>query len=237
MGSSLPTAARILVVEDDENLRVTLVDNLEEHGYAVTAVGSVAAAQTAFSRDRFELAILDIMLPDGDGYTLCRSLRSAGRSERVLMLTARTLEEDIVRGFDAGADDYVAKPYRVRELLARAAALVRRNAAVDSLSFGGFAIDLAARRVNAPSGPIDLTRTELDLLILLVRNRNRALTRDQILDAVWGADVVVDTRTVDNFILSLKRKLGWVESSPFRFRAIRGVGYRMEVDEPEARQG
>jgi DNA-binding response OmpR family regulator len=231
MSAPAAAAARILLVEDDENLRVTLTDNLEEQGYAVEAVNGVAAARDAFGRAPADLVILDLMLQDGDGYALCRWLRASGHATRVLMLTARTLEEDVVRGFEAGADDYVAKPYRLRELFARVAALLRRAAATEHLGFAGFSIDLAARQLTGPTGLIDLTRTELDLLALLVRNRNRALTRDQILDAVWGADVVVDSRTVDNFILSLRRKLGWSDTARFRFRAIRGVGYRMEIDE------
>jgi DNA-binding response OmpR family regulator len=225
-----PGAARIIVVEDDENLRVTLTDNLEEQGYGVTAVPTTAAAKVALQSSSADLVILDLMLPDGDGYALCRWIRSSGKAPHILMLTARTLEEDVVRGFEAGADDYVAKPYRLRELLARVAALLRRGAPTEALGFAGFTLDTAARQARGLAGPVDLTRTEFDLLALLLRNRNRALTRDQILDAVWGTDVVVDSRTVDNFILSLRKKLGWSEKSPFRFRAIRGVGYRMEVD-------
>ena len=227
-----PTASRVLLVEDEENLRVALQDNLEEQGYQVVTAASVAEARLAVPKQTFDLVILDLMLPDGDGYSLCRWLRTSGCQARVLMLTARTLEEDIVRGFEAGADDYVAKPYRLRELLARVAALLRRGAApTESLGFCGFSFDLNARLLRSPAGePIELTRTEFDLLACLVRNRDRALTRDQILDAVWGADVVVDTRTVDNFVSSLKKKLAWSESSGFRFRAIRGVGYRLELE-------
>ncbi len=221
--------ARILLVEDEENLRIALQDNLEEVGYDVVSATSIGAARGL--TNSIDLVILDLMLPDGDGYTFCRWLRATGHPARVLMLTARTLEEDIVRGFEAGADDYVAKPYRLRELLARVAALVRRGVAPsESVSFAGFTLDTTARAVRGNSGILELTRTEFDLLACFLRNRDRALTRDQILDAVWGADVVVDTRTVDNFVASLKKKLGWTETSSFRFRAIRGVGYRMEID-------
>ena len=122
----------LLLVEDDENLRVTLADNLEEQGYAVTQAATVQAAWAALEAARFEVVVLDLMLPDGDGYALCRKLRAAGHGCRVLMLTARSLEEDLVRGFEAGADDYLSKPYRLRELLARIAALVRRKPSVES---------------------------------------------------------------------------------------------------------
>ena len=215
----------ILLVEDDENLRVTLADNLEEQGYAVTQAATVKAAWEALERSRFEVVVLDLMLPDGDGYALCRKLRAAGHGSRVLMLTARSLEEDLVRGFDAGADDYLAKPYRLRELLARVAALVRRKpAAAADLQLGKFRIDPDARTVTGPDGLVELTRKEFDLLVCLLNGGDKVLTRDWILDAVWGADVVVDTHTVDNFVSSLKKKL---KGDGFELKTVRGVGFRL----------
>jgi len=223
---------RILIVEDDENLRLGLCDNLEDEGYAVVATATVAAARRALAERTFDLILLDIMLPDGDGYSLCRLLRAEGVASRVLMLTARTLEDDLVQGFDAGADDYLAKPYRLRELLARVRALLRRGveAAPGPIRFAGYALDPQARALTDTSGAgLDLTRTEFDLLAYLLRHRGRALSRHEILDAVWG-DVIVDPRTVDNFVSNLKRKLGWTPESTFSIRTVRGVGYRMEVD-------
>lgn len=228
------TPVDILIVEDDESLRLVLQDNLEEEGFRVVAVATAAEARQAAARHRFELLILDIMLPDQDGYSLCEQLRADGLDARVLMLTARSLEDDLVRGFDAGADDYLRKPYRLRELLARVRALLRRRAspAVGTLEFAGYRLDLDARIVTAPGGAeVPLTRTEFDLLSLLVRRRGRALTRNDILDEVWGPGLVVDPRTVDNFISSLKRKLGWHRRAGFRIHTVRGVGYRLEVDE------
>ncbi len=225
-------AAQVLIVEDDENLRLALADNLEEEGYAVSTAATVAAAERLLVERSFDLIVLDIMLPDGDGYTLCRGLRERGVQARVLMLTARTLEDDLVRGFKAGADDYLAKPYRLRELLARVGALLRRRVdpPADRLAFAGFTLDRPARTLLGPDGgAVELTRTELDLLVWLLDHRGRALTRVQILDAVWG-DVIVDPRTVDNFVSSLKRKLSWSPDAGFSIRTIRGVGYRMEVD-------
>ena len=232
------TRARILVVEDDENLRLALVDNLEDEGYDVASAADGGSAQAAWSARTFDLIILDIMLPDIDGYQLCRQLRAQGDQALVLMLTARSLENDLVEGFDAGADDYIAKPYRLRELLARVRALLRRRAGGaivgDVHRFAGFTLDLDARTLVDPhQRPVDLTRTELDLLTCFVRNRGRALSRDEILDQVWGRDVIVDTRTVDNFVSSLKRKLGWSPDAGFRVQTVRGVGYRMEID-PQA---
>ncbi len=232
--------ARILIVEDDASLRLVLADNLEEQGYRVRATPSGDEAHRLLLGDggeRFaaDLVILDIMLPDRDGYTLCRELRAAGRATPVLMLTARTLEDDLVHGFDAGADDFLTKPYRLRELLARVRALLRRRTgppgAGDVCRFAGFRLDLAARSLRGPHGDaVELTRTEFDLLALFLARRGEALSRDRILDEVWGRDVVVDGRTVDNFVSSLKKKLGWSRASGFRFKTLRGVGYRMEVD-------
>ena len=214
----------ILLVEDDENLRVTLADNLQEQGYAVTQAASVKAAWEALQTARFDVVVLDLMLPDGDGYSLCRKLREAGHSSRVLMLTARSLEEDLVRGFDAGADDYLAKPYRLRELLARIAALVRRGASAQKHRLGEFSIDEGARTVNGPLGTVELTRKEFDLLVCLLKAGEKVLSRDDILDAVWGKDVVVDTHTVDNFVSSLKKKL---KGDGFELKTVRGVGFRL----------
>ncbi|MEM6990975.1 MAG: response regulator transcription factor [Myxococcota bacterium] len=226
-------APRILVVEDDDNLRLPLADVLEDEGYLVDAVANGADALSAAERDAPDVVILDIMLPDIDGYTVCAKLREAGSRAGVLMLTARTLEDDVVRGFDAGADDYLAKPYRLRELLARVGSLLRRSSrptvSDDELAVGIWTIRREARTVsNAAGEEVELTRTEFDLLVFLVESPGKALPRDRILERVWGRDVVVDPRTVDNFVSSLKRKLGWTAGCGFSIRAVRGVGYRFE---------
>lgn len=227
----------ILVVEDDEDLRFVLCDNLDAEGYRVAEVSSLRAARRELERATFDLVILDLMLPDGDGYQLCREVRAKARAERVLMLTARTLEDDVVQGFEAGADDYVLKPYRLRELLARVQSLVRRGReghAQRRMSLPGFELDLDARVVTAESGGVvPLTKTEFDLLAALMKHRGVAQTRDQLIDAVWGSEVVVDMRTVDNFVASLRRKLDWQPEHPWRLATVRGVGYRLEVDEGE----
>ena len=223
----------LLIVEDDNNLRLTLTDNLQDEGYEVHGAASTKEAQALLAKRSFDLLILDVMLPDGDGYSLCRQLRVQGVKSMVLMLTARGLEDDIVRGFEAGAQDYLTKPYRLRELLARVGALLRRGGtgpAPQSVRFGGFTLDLGKRALTAPSGAgVELTRKEFDLLAFLLSNRDRALTRDEILDAVWGQDVVVDPHTVDNFVSSLRKKLGWTSEAGFAIQTIRGVGFRMEV--------
>jgi DNA-binding response OmpR family regulator len=234
--------ARILLVEDDESLRLTLADELRDNGYSVATAASVAVAESLLASASFDVVILDVMLPDGDGYALCASLRkkatsaSTNASARVLMLTARTLEDDLVKGFDAGADDYLKKPYRLRELLVRVRALARRPGAAgasepadDVVMLGDMKLDKRARCVRDPTGSeVPFTPTEIDLLVLLVDSSGRALSRNEILDTVWGKDVMVDERTVDNFVSSLKKKLKWTPSSPFAIKTVRGVGYRME---------
>jgi DNA-binding response OmpR family regulator len=221
----------VLIVEDDENLRVVLHDNLEEEGYRVTDAISAATARAAIDGGRYDLVILDVMLPDGDGYALCRQLRAAGNSARVLMLTARALEDDLVTGLDAGADDYLVKPYRLRELMARVRALLRRGAeptpaAPELLRCGDYRVDFRAREVFADSGAsVSLTRTEFDLLSFFLRHPGRAVAREEILNAVWGDGIAIDDHTVDNFVSQLKRKLG----AGVPIRTVRGVGYRLDL--------
>lgn len=228
----MTTPLKLLVVEDDANLRLTLVDNLEDEGYAVTHVDNGQAALACSATETYDAIILDIMLPDIDGYSVCRQLRQAGVRSGILMLTARTLEDDLVAGFDAGADDYIAKPYRLRELLARLGALTRRRSGTetDPFAFAGIRVDRKARTVRDSQGQlIDLTRTEFDLLVYMLDHSGQALSRQSILEQVWG-DVVVDPRTVDNFVSSLKRKLGWKRGCGFGIHAVRGVGYRFELE-------
>jgi len=230
---------RILIVEDDEHLRLALEDNLVQEGYEVLCAADATHAERRIDAHAFDLVILDIMLPDGDGYSLCRRLRARGSDAMVLILTARSLEDDLVRGFEAGADDYLAKPYRLRELLARTAALLRRRAPkAETIALHDFGIDRRARSVRDRAGnEIDLTRKEFDLLCCLIDRHGCALTRRELLDEVWGRGLSVDNRTVDNFISNLRRKLGWSPTSGYRIHAIRGVGYRMEIDAEPGRSG
>ena len=228
--------ARILLVEDDENLRLVLADNLEEQGYEVALAADLAQARRQHDEKSPNLVILDLMLPDGDGYSFCRELRSEGATCPILMLTARALESDVVDGLEAGADDYVAKPYRLAELLARIEALLRRSGKRPSTApyhdrLGSLRIAIAGRIVQREGGQrISLTKTEFDLLACLLARPHEALTRKQILALAWPGDIVVEPRTVDNFVSTLKRKLGWTQTSPWRISTVRGVGYRLELD-------
>lgn len=214
---------RVLVVEDDSTLRLALCDNLEDEGYDVASAATLGDARKQLSAQTPDVVVLDLMLPDGDGTGLCRELRKAKTSARIIMLTARTLEDDLVKGFDAGADDYLGKPYRLRELLARIGALARRSATTvtsDKHTVGEWTVDEAARTVTSGKTSVELTRKEFDLLLFLIKSGDAVATRDQILDAIWG-DVVVDTHTVDNFISSLKKKLR------LEVKTVRGVGFRL----------
>lgn len=223
------SAHRILLVEDDENLRLALADNLRDAGHVVDEAATAADAEAAWSAGGYGLVVLDVMLPDGDGYTLCRTRRGAGDQTPVLMLTARSLEDDLVRGFSEGADDYLAKPYRLRELMARVAALLRRapRTASDEVHFGDFELRVSGQVVHGPQGPVGLTRRQFDVLATLVAREGETLSRNDLLDLVWG-EVLVDIRTVDNFVSAVKRKLDWKASDPWRIRTVWGMGYRFE---------
>lgn len=218
-------ATRVLLVEDDRNLREALAETLADESYEVKTAATLAEARAALKGFMADVLVLDLMLPDGDGSTLCREVKQSGAHARVLMLTARTLEDDVVKGFDAGADDYVAKPYRLKELLARIAALSRRRAAPATTThrLGAYTVDETTRVVRGPTGEVALTRKEFDLLVCLLRASGRVVSRDELLDQVWG-DVVVDVHTVDNFVSSLKKKL---KGDGFELKTVRGVGFRL----------
>lgn len=218
----------VLLVEDDRNLREALAETLLDEAYAVRTAATLAEARKALAEAAPDVVVLDLMLPDGDGSALCKELKRSRPQVRVLMLTARTLEDDVVKGFDAGADDYVGKPYRLKELLARIAALARRPVAAKAMvhQLGVYTIDESTRVVDGPKGEVSLTRKEFDLLITLLSANGAVLSRDELLDRVWG-EVVVDVHTVDNFVSSLKKKL---RGDGFELKTVRGVGFRLVKD-------
>ena len=221
-------SARILVVEDDESLGLVLVDALTQEGYEpVLQQDGVTALETALAR-RFDLVILDLMLPRMDGLQVCKRLREAGRRTPVLMLTARGREEDRVKGLDVGADDYLVKPFSLKELLARVRARLRAGvgALPDVVRFGGAEVDFAALVVRRGEATAALTKTEADLLRFLARHPGVALSRKRFLDEVWGYERFPTTRTVDTHILRLRRKFEADPDRPVHIVTIHGQGYR-----------
>jgi DNA-binding response OmpR family regulator len=227
---------RLLVVEDDESLRLTLIDNLELEGYEVFSASTIAEAKSVFSQQNaadqeIDLIVLDLMLPDGSGYDLCEEIRLNNQSVMVLMLTARTLDADLQMGFNKGADDYLTKPYKVAELLLRIKALLRRTSStkriVEHSLINGFEINWQKHSVSKQGQDIHLTKKELDLLKLLFDNIDLPLTRDEILSQVWGDEVYVEERTVDNFISNIRKTLNLNEPHSYFIKTVRGVGYAL----------
>ena len=219
----------IAIVEDDENLRLALADNLELEGYSVTAFSTIESARKYLSAHKVDLAILDVMLPDGNGFELCQALRSES-DILILMLTALSMENDVIEGFVSGADDYLSKPYRTSELLLRIKALLNRKRAISTVNqsqINGFVINWPLREITLDGAPIHLTKTAFDILQFLFNNLNKTCSRDMIPDAVWGKDVYVDNRTVDNFISQLKKSLHFNQQSDFQIKTIRGIGYSL----------
>jgi two-component system OmpR family response regulator len=221
---------RVLVVEDDADVGDTVRRGLEETGILAEWAQDAAAAFLATEQGAFDVLVLDVMLGRGiDGFELCRALRGRGVPSAILMLTARDAVSDRVRGLEAGADDYLVKPFAFQELLARIRALVRRPAfwAPDAADIGGLRVDAAARRVSLNGDEVSLSRREFDVLDLLIRHPGRTFTKDQIETQVWGFGAESSGNLVEVYVGRLRRKLN--DPGGARFIAtIRGVGYRFE---------
>ncbi len=222
---------KILIVEDEPTLLATLRYNLEREGYAVTTAPDGEAALALARGERPHLVLLDVMLPKMDGLEVCRILRRE-TAVPILMLTAKTEEVDKVVGLELGADDYVTKPFSMRELLARVRALLRRAERSpdggESLTTGDLLVDFAKRQVSRAGVALPLKPKEYELLAFLARNRGRAFTRDQLLSQVWGYDFAGDSRTVDVHVRWLREKIEDEPSKPTRLITVRGTGYRFE---------
>jgi DNA-binding response OmpR family regulator len=230
MAKARPDPKKILVVEDDDAILTALRGDLKFEGFAVTAARDGRSGYELATSSDFDLIILDILLPRMDGFEICRKVRQQGISVPILMLTAaKTDETDKVTGLELGADDYVTKPFGMRELMARIKALLRRGPSVSSsgrLSFGTIEIDLKRQEVKKAGRAVHLTAREFNILRLLVERRGEVVTRDEILDAVWD-DVFVAPRSVDPHIARLRRKLEDDPSRPRLILGIRSVGYKL----------
>ncbi|MCH9651269.1 MAG: response regulator transcription factor [Deltaproteobacteria bacterium] len=220
----------VLIIEDDSTLLRGLQDNFELRGYRVhTATDGEAGLDAALSGEP-DLVILDIMLPKLNGFEICRQIREAELDMPIIMLTAKGQEEDIVRGLNLGADDYMTKPFSVRELLARSGAFLRRRKASTPqfYEFGDCRLDLRSHRLTRNGEELELSPKEFRLLELFLRQAGRALTRDEILRSVWGRGVLVTSRSVDRCITTLRSKIEPNPKRPRLIQTIRDVGYRFE---------
>jgi DNA-binding response OmpR family regulator len=221
--------ARILLVEDDPSIREVTAIGLGAAGFAVTTAEDGVVALDRFRAEPFDLVLLDVMLPRLDGYEVCRQIRRTS-TVPVVMLTARADTMDVVVGLEAGADDYVRKPFEVPELIARVRAALRRagTGADDTaqLRLGPLEIDIAGRAVRRDGTDIPLTRTEFDLLVELARHAGQVLSRDTLLDRVWGYDYLGDSRLVDVAIQRLRSKVETDPAAPTLIQTVRGAGYK-----------
>jgi two-component system, OmpR family, alkaline phosphatase synthesis response regulator PhoP len=223
----------ILVVDDDENLRRLVAAYLESEGYEVKQAADGPAALQSAEKGQFDLVVLDLMLPGLSGLDVARRIRALGPVP-ILMLTARASEDDVLQGFDAGADDYLVKPFSPKVLVARVRAILRRSGPDSdeetggALLAGGIAIDPKAREVRIEGREIELTGTEFDLLRVLAEHPGWVYSREELLESVWGYSYLGDSRLVDVHIANLRKKIGDDPSDPHFIRTVRGVGYKFQ---------
>jgi len=233
-------AARILVVEDDPHLAAGVIENLRAEGYQVSNAVDGEQGLSWLRGESCALIVLDVMLPGIDGFAVCRTLREQGNNTPVLFLTARGDPADRVRGLESGGDDYLAKPFHLRELLLRVRAIIRRRdwyhsvsdtAATALLAFGGNEVDFRAFRARSWNGESqELTEKEAMILKVLAEHGGEIVSREDLLEKVWGYDVFPSTRTVDNFILRLRKRFERDPADPKHFLTVWGVGYRFLRD-------
>ncbi len=223
---------RILVVEDDPSIGLGLRINLEAEGYEVLVADDGERGFDLALNAHPDLILLDLMLPKRNGFEILDGLRKQGIATPVILLSARTEDIDKVTGLELGAEDYVCKPFSLAELLARIRAALRRSGGDvprPVLAFGDLRIDFAARRILRGTEVVDITTTEFDVLACLVRDRGRALSREEIFRRVWGPNHHGTPRTIDNFLQQLRTKLEEDPQNPKYFKTVRGIGYRFDV--------
>ena len=221
---------RIVIVEDDTVVGFVYKTSLTKEGFNVELATDGEAGLSRITANPPDAVLLDLMLPKVNGYEICRTARSRQLDMPIVMLTAKGQEDDIVRGLELGADDYVTKPFSIRELLARVKAFLRRQGPETSApKFGDCRLDLAAHKLFKNGREIELTAKEFRLLEFFVKRAGRALTRDSILDAVWGNEVIVTDRSVDRCVTTLRSKIETDPRNPVFIQTIRDIGYRFEV--------
>jgi len=228
----LNQATTILVVDDDASITIGLRDNLEFEGYRVMTVGTAREARETVAREMPDLTLLDLMLPDGDGISVCRQLRAQGYTRPIIMLTARGEEMDKVLGLEVGADDYVVKPFGLKELLARIRAQLRRGRGGEisteaSVAVGIAILDLKRHQLMRDGQNLEISSKEFELLRYLVEKRGQVISRDTLLAEIWGHQAQIATRTIDNFIVRLRKKIEPDPSEPVYLLTVYGSGYKL----------
>jgi two-component system, OmpR family, response regulator len=226
-------ADQVLVVEDDDNLLETIKYNLRKEGYDVVIAGDGEQALEVARKEKPDLIILDIMLPKMNGFEVCRILRKE-MTVPILMLTAKADETDKIVGLEIGADDYMTKPFSMRELIARVRAILRRSKMTGApaeraiLKIGNLEVDIARHRASLSGVALELSPKEFDLLAFLAKNKGLVFSREQLLEKVWGYDFAGDNRTVDVHIRWLRQKIESDAAHPARLLTVRGTGYKLE---------
>ena len=218
---------KILIVDDELKMRILIRDFLRKEGFETLEASNGNDALNLFLEDKeIDLIILDVMMPQMDGWEVCKKIRNYSNSIPILMLTAKSTNEDIIKGFQLGSDDYLTKPFHIQILIERVKALLRRTKNEDNLIFGNLFINVLGRTVKVNNEIIDLSVKEYDLLLYLVENKDIALTRDDIIQKVWNYDFLGDGRTIDTHIKTLRNKLG--ECGDY-IKTVWGIGYKFEV--------
>jgi DNA-binding response OmpR family regulator len=222
---------RILIVEDDRDIALGLEEDLGRHGYGVATVGDGEKAIQRGKEEGWDLILLDLMLPRKDGFEVCQQLRLAGVKTPIIMLTAKTHEAEKVLGLELGADDHVTKPFSPRELRARIHAVLRRvsEESRGTHRFGDCEVDFDRGEVRRAGAPLDVSALEFRLLAAFIRNRGRVLSREQLIDAVWGRDTFVTDRVIDTHVLNLRKKIEPSPVKPRYIHSVRGMGYRFDA--------
>lgn len=231
----MTTGTRVLIVEDEPALVRGLTDTFRLHGFDVISARDGDSGLDAALTQHPDLILLDIMLPRMNGYEICRAIRDQGLDVPILMLTAKGQEEDIILGLNVGADDYITKPFKIRELIARVNAFLRRRVPSQAMSrFGDCEVDLHSRTLRRNGRAVGLTAKEFKLLAFFLEKPGRALSRDTILNAVWGSSVFVTPRSIDRCVTTLRAKLEPDPRNPTYIQTLRDIGYRFEPAAPPA---
>jgi two-component system alkaline phosphatase synthesis response regulator PhoP len=233
---------KILIIEDEPNIRELVLYNLGQNGYEALAAEDGLLGLAMAHEEKPDLILLDIMLPGKNGYDICKELRAEGIKTPIIMLTAKNEEIDKVLGLEFGADDYISKPFGIRELVARIKAVLRRYESVPEqeaaagdpaasvgpgITIGDLTINIGSHEVKLAGRPVELTLKEFELLRVLAENRGRVMTRDQLLDKIWGFEYIGETRTVDVHVRYLRKKLGDEDNEGRYIQTVRGIGYKM----------